>query len=120
MVRMLTRFFLVTLLLASAGRVGAFSLNGPREAYQIGIIGYLADGPKNLGEEYRMNRPVLYYAANQNFLDYFGSNGLYAVEGAFNLLNGLTNVSSYTSHLTDTPLETMRENYQAQALGLLD
>lgn len=120
MVRMLTRFFLVTVLLAGVGRVGAFSLNGPQEAYQVPTIGYLADGPKNLGEEYRMNRPVLYYAANANFLDYFGSNGLYAVESAFSLLNGLTNVSSYTSNLTDIPLETMRENFQAQALGLLD
>lgn len=122
MVRILTRYFLLVLFLASAARVTAFSPLGPNnEAYQVPIIGYFGfGGPKNLGEEYRLNRPVLYYAVNGNFLDYFGSNGLAAVEGAFTLLNGLTNVSSYDTNLADVPLQTMRENFRAQALGLLD
>jgi hypothetical protein len=39
------------------------------------IIDGLLTGPKNLGEEYRRNTPVIYYACNANFLDYFGGGG---------------------------------------------
>ena len=38
-----------------------------------------------LGEEYRWNVPVLTYAFDQSFLDYFGSNGVAAVEKAFQI-----------------------------------
>jgi hypothetical protein len=74
----------------------------------------------NLGEEYRWNIPVLYYSFDQSFLDYFGSNGVYAVEQAIALLNGLTNVSSYSADLSEVPQETTRTSYRGQALGLLD
>ena len=39
--------------------------------------------PKNIGEEYRRNTPVMYYTFDANFLDYFGSNGVAAVDSAF-------------------------------------
>ncbi len=122
MVRMLKRVLLVTAMICSMERASGFALLGPfNEAYQVTEIGYTGlGGPKNLGEEYRVNRPVVFYAANQNFLDYFGSNGLNAVTAAFDVFNTLTNVSSYDASLSDAPLETMRENYHAQALGLLD
>ena len=78
-----------------------FSLLGPLanspDTWQIPDIGYgLAEdigAPKNLGEEYRWNTPVIYYAFDQSFLDYFGSNGVWAVEQAIAVLNGLTNFS---------------------------
>jgi hypothetical protein len=102
----------------------AYSLIGPFEAYQVPVITYQVGGdlggPKNLGEEYRRNTPVLYYTFDANFLDYFGSNGVYAVERAFEIMNGLTNVSSYSSDLSEFPLETQAHNFQADALGLLD
>ena len=105
-----------------AEKAFAFALGGPiNEAYQDPTIGYFGNmAPKNLGEEYRWNRPVIYYSVNQSFLDYFGSNGLYAVDGACQIMNSLTNVSSYSGDLAEVPTEAMWENYLAQALGLCD
>jgi hypothetical protein len=77
-------------------------------------------GPKNLGEEYRRNSPVLYYACDASFLGYFGSNGMAAVDQAFDIMNSLTNVSSYSSSLSEFPLNSQSINYRAQGLGLLD
>ena len=109
----------------------AFSFLGPLPAsatapdgWQQPIIGYgpptSAEAPKNIGEEYRRNIPVMYYSFNANFQDFFGSNGVAAVQSAFAILNGLTNVDSYSPDLSEFPLETRHLNYQAQALGLLD
>lgn len=102
-----------------------FSLLGPiNEAYQVREVGYNVPGdigaPKNLGEEYRWNTPVLYYAFDQNFLDYFGSNGVYAVEQAIAVFNGLSNMTSYSADLSEFPLESSRKNFKAETLFLLD
>jgi hypothetical protein len=51
--------------------VGAFVSGPPAGTGQDIPLG----GPMNLGEEYRWNMPTLYYAVDQSFLDYFGSNG---------------------------------------------
>jgi len=129
--------------------VWAYSLLGPDaqypglptgfgDAWEVTIIGYnpltiggiggappffidpLQTGPKNLGEEYRRNTPVLYYAADANFLDYFGSNGVVAIDQAYAVLNALTNVDYYSTGLTEFPLNSIGVNYQAQALLLQD
>ncbi len=108
--------------------VRAYSLAGPvgngGDAWQSPVIGYGPPtslvAPKNLGEEFRRNVPTCYYAYDANFLDYFGSNGVAAVDGAFTLMNNLTNVSSYSTQLSEFPLESRHINYQAQALGLYD
>ena len=70
------------------------------------------------GAEYRWNVPVLTYAFDASFLDYFGSNGVWAVEQAIQILNDLPPASQLdpASH----PAETVRVNYQAEALGLTD
>ena len=98
---------------------------GPfNEAYQVVEIGYNLPGdlgaPKNLAEEYRRNTPVLYYAFDANFLDYFGSNGVAAVEEAIAMFNSLPKVSQMSQDLNDWPMATMRENPTATALSLLD
>ena len=103
----------------------SFALFGPfNEPYQVVEIGYNQGGdlgaPKNLAEEYRRNTPVLYYAFDANFLDYFGSNGVAAIESAFAVVNDLTNVSQLSPDLSDWPLATLRENQTAVALSLLD
>jgi len=109
-----------------AGQVSwGFALLGPiNEAYQVTTIGYGLGGdigaPKNLGEEYRRNTPVMYYSFDANFLDYFGSNGVYAVEQAMVILNSVTNASKLSPNLTEYPLQATRENYVAEALGLSD
>ena len=120
----------------------AFALLGPGagggqdgDAWQTPEIGYGYPGsfqigqPKNIGEEYRWNKPVLYYACDANFVQYFGSNGVAAVDAAFTLLNnaftnnptGVSNgLDGYSSGLTELPLEAKEINYTAQALNLRD
>ena len=87
----------------------AFSLLGPvaigDDAWQVTLIGYnplpglgppgftdgLLTGPKNLGESYRRNAGVMYYGFDASWQPFFGSNGEYAVQQAFDLLNGVMN-----------------------------
>jgi hypothetical protein len=117
--------FLLALGVQSAA---AFALLGPignaGDSYQVPVIAYGLAGdigaPKNIGEEYRRNVPVLYYSYDQNFLDFFGSNGVYAVDQAYAILNSLTNVSQYSPDLSEFPTDTRRVNYTAEALSLTD
>jgi hypothetical protein len=127
--RQIIKRSLWVLLLASGLQTSrAYSLAGPvgngGDAWQGAVIGYGPPtsfvAPKNIGEEYRRNLPVMYYSFTANFLDFFGSNGVAAVQSSFAILNGLTNVDSYKPDLSEFPLETRHLNYQAQALGLLD
>ena len=135
----------------------AFSLLGPSAAYpgvsgtfgdswQTEIIGFnpipaysgappylgydlLAIGPKNLGEGYRRNTPVIYYGFDQNFARFFGVDGEQAVVQALDMLNnvftnnptGMTNgLDGYSSNLVEFPLQSQSQNYRASALQLLD
>ncbi len=43
---------------------------------------------------YRWNVPVVTYGFDQSFLDYFGSNGVAAVQGAIAVLNDLPPAST--------------------------
>jgi hypothetical protein len=145
----LKRFLWIALLASGMQGAWAFSLLGPAanggDNWQVEAIAYnpipgnigappffidsLATGPKNLGEEYRRNTTTMYYACDANFLDYFGSNGLAAVDQAFVILNnvftnnptGMTNgLDGYSSDLSEIPLNTLSESFQSGALGLLD
>jgi len=108
----------------------AYSLGGPigngtpGDSWQRPVIGYGLGGdlnaPKNLGEEYRRNTPVVYYTFDANFLDFFGSNGVAAVRSAIAVLNALTNVDNYSQQLSEFSLESRHVNYRAQTLGLYD
>ncbi|MRR32065.1 hypothetical protein EG834_17445, partial [bacterium] len=121
------RFLTLSCLAFGAQSVLAFSLLGPvNEPWQTPDIGYnpawdpLQTAPKNIGEEYRRNTPVLYYTFDASFLEYFGTRGVRSIEEAVAVFNGLTNVSSYSPELSEFPLQVTRENYQASALQLLD
>lgn len=85
--------------------------------------------PKNIGEGYRRNTPVMYYAFDANFLDFFGTSGVAAVDSAMAILNstftnnptGLINgLDGYSTGLTEFPTTSTHVNYQAQALGIYD
>ena len=125
---MIKRILWVGLLACGWPTAWAYSLGGPigngGDAWQVPVIGYGLGGdlnaPKNIGEEYRRNQPTNYYAFDVNFLEFFGSQGASAVDGAFAILNALTNVDSYSTSLSEFPIESRHVNYQAQALGLLD
>jgi hypothetical protein len=141
-------FWMALVLLTAAGRQAqAFSLLGPSPAaggatnpalawqtaagdpaqprtpaFNIGYNHFGTDigGPVNLGEEYRWNVPVITYAFDKSFLDYFGSNGVAAVEAAIKVFNDLPPVSQFSSNLVEFPLNTTRVNFRAQQLTLLD
>ena len=148
--RLLIKNFLCVLFLASGLQVSwGFALIGPignnpnpgnfgtGDAWQLPVIGYgllyasssspggpvfLGDigAPKNIGEEYRRNTPVIYYTYDANWLGFFGSNGVAAADSAVAIMNNLTNVDSYSTGLTEFPLQSMQINNEASALFLTD
>lgn len=131
------RIVAALLLLASAGRSWSFSLLGPGGAegnvakdWQLAgpnggwLIGYGFVGdigaPVQLIEAYRWNTPVITYAFDESFIRFFGTNGMRAVDDAFRILNDLPAASAMSADLTEFPLSTLRQNYEATALGLMD
>ena len=112
---------LIAFFTGSAGGF-AFSLLGPCADWMdvqkgYGLPGDIG-GPMNIGEGYRWNLPVVTYGFDRSFLDYFGSNGVAAVEGAIGILNALPPASSID--LRNYPPSIWRINYHAQADHLLD
>jgi hypothetical protein len=119
---LLTALFLV----AGLHFASAFSLLGPFEPWMTTNLGFnnfflgTSDigGPKNIGEGYRWNIPVITYGYDQSFLDYFGSNGVAAVESAIQMFNDLPAASE--TNLNGYLLDTTRANFTAAQQGLLD
>jgi hypothetical protein len=140
--RRLLQVFALLLVAVAARPVMGFSLAGPLggdpggEAWQTVDIGYGLAGdivaPKNLGEEYRWNIPVITYGFDPTFINYFGTNGIAAVEAAIAVYNSLPDVSTLSQTLNEYPLkdpatganttfrDSRRVNYTASALNLLD
>src|SRR5262245_23466652 len=118
-VKLALKTFLALTLVAA--RVQAFSLLGPyadwmqqSNSFRLNDIG----GPMNLGEEYRWNVPVLTYAFDQSFLDYFGTNGVAAVESAIGILNNLPPASQINP--SNYPFYAGDYHFAAEAQQLLD
>lgn len=129
---------LVVLVAAAACRSAqAFSLLGELEAWQTQGLGYNLPndtdigGPKNIREEYRWNLPLITYGFDNSFIEYFGTNGIAAVDAAFDILNSLPAFSSIDTNLSEYPLsvpglpattfrDARRKNDTAAALRLLD
>lgn len=137
MQRLLKLLAVLAALVAGVQVSHGFALRGPFEPYQVpaigyrwdtyfsgipgGVVGYSDDGgPHNLAEEFRRNTPVMYYAFDRNFLEFFGSNGVAAVDQAYMVMNSLTNVSQYSDDLSEFPLTSQRINYQAKNLFMTD
>ncbi len=126
MLRLLKKVAWLGVLSAGLPAAQAFSMLGPTngEPWQVHDLGYQlridVGGPMNIGEDYRRNTPVLYYAFDDNFIEFFGSNGVWAVDQAFAILNNLSNVDLYTPDLSEVPLEAKRFNPTAGALNLMD
>ncbi|MGC8744196.1 MAG: hypothetical protein ACP5T0_09995 [Verrucomicrobiia bacterium] len=125
MLKMFKKLALAILLAAiPAGGGYAFSLLGPFDTWQAANIGYQLPGdiggPMNLGEEYRWDVPVVVYAYDESFLNYFGQRGTEEIDKAFAILNSLPPVSQMSSNLAEFPLEARRINYAAQAMGIID
>lgn len=137
--RQVTKIFLLMMvaLLGFRQTAGAFALGGPiangGDSWQDATIGYNESGdlnaPKNIGEEYRRNVPVMYYTFDDIFLGTYGTAGINAIDKAFNMLNrAFTNsptgpvrgLNGYSANLAEIPLETRHQNYRAQALYIID
>jgi hypothetical protein len=137
MLRKLTISAGLFLALAAARQAGAFTLWGPLEAWQTADmdygqrfyyanvetdtgLGWMENGgPKNFGEGSRLTTPIITYGFDDTFLQYFGAQGVAAVDAAMHVLNGLPNASSanLNNFLTDGAQQV---NYTAQALELVD
>lgn len=112
----------------------AFSLIGAPDASQVTDIGYFANGnglrtfsqqgdlggPRNLGGEFRWSTPVITYGFDATFIDYFGAEGVSAVQKAFAILNALKPASQMSAGLREFPLRTSGVNFAAQRLHLFD
>ena len=94
----------------------AFSLLGPYAPWMDEAKSFRQPrldigGPMNIDEGYRWNTPVVTYGFDASFLEYFGSNGVMAVESAIELLNNLPAASQLDP--ADYPAQVLRVNSQA-------
>ena len=133
------RFFWMVLLAVGLQSSWGFALLGPLgklgDAWQTAKVGYgfayqdfgfpggpvyLGDigGPKNIGEGYRRNVPFIYYSYDANFLGFFGSNGVAAVDSAVAIMNAVTNADKMD--FSQYTLESQHNNPTATALYLTD
>jgi hypothetical protein len=136
MMRKLTNSVLLALGLVAAQHAGAFTLWGPLETWQTADLDYgdpryyyffvepsldgiEVGGPKNFGEGSRLTTPIVTYGFDNTFLEYFGQQGVAAVESAMQALNALPSASSanLANFLTEGAVQI---NYTAQALELYD
>lgn len=109
-----------------------FTLGGPALGWQGANFGYdragltltggtaLQNTPQNLGEEYRVNVPNIYYTYDVSFLDYFGAKGVEEIDKAVKYFNDLPPFTSMSANLAEFPQDTTRENFKASALQLMD
>jgi hypothetical protein len=121
---LLVAFCLTVLLHLIQPVTHAFSLLGPFAPWMTPEVGYIPDesydigGPRNLGDEFRWNVPVLTYGFDQNLKDFFGQPGIDAVEQAVAILNALPPASQID--LSTFPLDTRRVNQSAQPMDVRD
>jgi hypothetical protein len=108
--------------LFTAPNAKAFALLGPYTDWMAKSNSYHwpsdIGGPMDMNEEYRWNVPVVTYGFDKSFLEYFGSNGVAAVESAIQILNDLPPASDIV--LSNYPVETRRLNVRAGAANLSD
>jgi hypothetical protein len=78
-------------------------------------------GTKNIQQGSRLNIGVTTYAYDYTFLDYYGEEGVKAVDAAFAILNRLPAASSASANLTEFITDGNQQiNYTARALSMLD
>jgi hypothetical protein len=101
-----------------------FSLLGPFAPWMTPDVGFIQDeawdvgGPRNLGDEFRWNIPLLTYGFDENFKNFFGQPGIDAIEKGVAILNRISPASQIDLSLT--PSETTRFHPTAQAAGVFD
>ncbi|MGA2248409.1 MAG: hypothetical protein ABSH48_25860, partial [Verrucomicrobiota bacterium] len=100
----------------------AFALIGPIQPWMQITNGVVtADdvgGPMPIGSGYRWNLPLVTYGFDPSFLDYFGTNGVAAVEGAIQILNNLPPASQIV--LSNYPYAALERSTDPATQTLLD
>lgn len=101
-----------------------FTLIGPVASWQGTPVQMNLPGdigtPQVIGEEYRYTVPVIYYAIDATFADYFGARGIEEVDKAIKMIDDLPKASSMSQDLSEFPVDTARLNYKAASLNLFD
>ena len=123
--KFLRKFLILVAVIVMAQTSVAFSLLGPSTSWQSGALGYnlVGDigGPMNLGEEYRMVTPILTYGFDATYLNYFGANGVLAVQAAMQILNNIPGAGAMSDSLAEFPLQGVGPvNTTASNLRVLD
>lgn len=112
----------VAIVTGSTVNADAFALLGPVQPWMQASNGVLLPsdigGPMPIGSGYRWNVPVLTYGFDQSFLDFFGTNGVAAVESAIQIVNNLPPASQIV--VQSYPIASLHENFTAQAQSLCD
>ncbi len=115
---------LVVLLGGMTLKVSAFSLIGPFSSWQVPILGYRfgedIGGPVNLGEGFRWNVPLITYACDSSFINYFGPEGVRAIDEAMQVFNDLPAPSKISADLSEYSVNTQAEKPELGVLGLFD
>jgi len=127
--RLLAAISVAILLFANQAR--GFALLGPYEDWMQTTNGFrdpyslpffpldpAIGGPMDLHADYRWNVPVVTYAFDQAFVNYFGSNGVAAVERAIQIVNSLPPASGIV--LTNYSFDSTGINFTAQSENLYD
>ena len=130
--RILKRTIALCVLLGFLGQARAFSPLGPYETWMAADLGYAGDngqigGPMSLLSTFRWNVPVITYAYDESFIDYFGTNGIKAIDQAIAMITNLPPASQITNDANrlyirgvPVPFRTQQINYGAQLGGLVD
>lgn len=104
---------------AVGGSAHAFSLAGPPASWMTADMNYdPALAPMTPGEGYRYNSPVVVYGFDQSFIEFFGAEGVDAVESAIKIMNDLPAASALDP--ANYPQSTARVNQSARRFRLLD
>ncbi len=116
--------------LALVQAASAFSVWGPLESWQTADLDYGTryiygeienGGTKILGAGSRVGIPAITYGFDYSFTEFFGAQGVAAVDAAMAILNGLPTASGASPGLTEFLQQGNQQiNYTAQALQLLD
>ena len=110
--RLIQKLFTLAVAVTLVANASAFSLMGPFASWQTAAIGYNVfardvGGPMSLSEDYRITVPVLNYGFDGTFLNFFGANGVAAINAAMGILNAVPAASAMSANLTEFPLQAI-------------
>ena len=125
MQRLIKKIFVLATASLLAVNASAFSLMGPFASWQTAALGFNlpgdVGGPMNLFEGYRVTVPILNYGYDATFLNFFGSNGVAAIESAMAIMNAVPAASAMSASLAEFPVQAVGPaNATAAGLQVFD